>query len=265
MFLLFFISCLQEFPDSPNKQFLDKTDDDFDGDGYSDGGEVVGGTDPTDENSKGAIPAPFIYLDFESEAADLSENEYNGEVDGDVTFDVEGADGSVLIMARWRAPDFRRGTNSCAAPSRAPMNKNENLATGRCQMVREAGSLAARRAVSATGCHVVSRIIFQWCGHVAHARDRPRAANTSTAHLTHSFFSLSLLLSLSLPIWLSLSISASAEHRLALERQLADREQQHQRKLDDAERSRRDEAERVPITAITFCCYCSCDDCAFVI
>ena len=29
---------------------------------------------------------------------------------GDTTGDVEGADGSVLIMARWRAPDFRRGT-----------------------------------------------------------------------------------------------------------------------------------------------------------
>ncbi len=30
-----FISCLQGFPDSPHKQFVNKTDDDFDGDGYS--------------------------------------------------------------------------------------------------------------------------------------------------------------------------------------------------------------------------------------
>ena len=29
---------------------------------------------------------------------------------GEMMGDVEGADGSVLIMARWRAPDFRRGT-----------------------------------------------------------------------------------------------------------------------------------------------------------
>ncbi|MEC7638620.1 MAG: LamG-like jellyroll fold domain-containing protein, partial [Verrucomicrobiota bacterium] len=81
-----------EFVDEENTG-TDPNNPDSDGDGYSDGGEVVGGTDPTDENSKGAIPAPFIYLDFESEAADLSENEYNGEVDGDVTFDVEGAEG----------------------------------------------------------------------------------------------------------------------------------------------------------------------------
>ena len=81
-----------EFVDEENTG-TDPNNPDSDGDGYSDGGEVVGGTDPTDENSKGAIPAPFLYLDFESEAADLSENEYNGEVDGDVTFDVEGAEG----------------------------------------------------------------------------------------------------------------------------------------------------------------------------
>ena len=55
--------------------------------------KLLEGTDPNDENSKGAIPAPFLYLDFESEALDLSENGYNGEVDGDVTFDVEGAEG----------------------------------------------------------------------------------------------------------------------------------------------------------------------------
>ena len=71
----------------------DPNNADTDGDGYSDGGEIVGGTDPNDENSKGALPAPFLYLDFESEALDLSENGYNGEVDGDMTFDVEGAEG----------------------------------------------------------------------------------------------------------------------------------------------------------------------------
>ena len=71
----------------------DPNNADTDGDGYKDGGEITGGTDPNDENSKGALPAPFLYLDFESEALDLSENGYNGEVDGDVTFDVEGAEG----------------------------------------------------------------------------------------------------------------------------------------------------------------------------
>ena len=66
---------------------------DSDGDGYFDGGEIVGGTDPNDENSKGAIPAPTLYVDFESEASDLSGNDYVGEVNNDVTFDVEGAEG----------------------------------------------------------------------------------------------------------------------------------------------------------------------------
>ena len=66
---------------------------DSDGDGYSDGGEIAGGTDPNDENSKGALPAPFLYLDFEENAVDLSGNANDGEVDGDVTFDVEGAEG----------------------------------------------------------------------------------------------------------------------------------------------------------------------------
>ena len=66
---------------------------DTDGDGYFDGGEIAGGTDPNDENSKGAIPAPTLYVDFESEASDLSGNDYVGEVNNDVTFDVEGAEG----------------------------------------------------------------------------------------------------------------------------------------------------------------------------
>jgi hypothetical protein len=66
---------------------------DSDGDGYGDAGEISGGTDPNDENSKGAIPGPFLYLDFEDSAVDLSGNANDGEVDGDVTFDVEGAEG----------------------------------------------------------------------------------------------------------------------------------------------------------------------------
>ena len=68
----------------------DPNNADSDGDGYNDGGEIVGGTDPNDENSKGALPPPLLYVDFESEADDFSGNDYNGEVDGDVTFDVEG-------------------------------------------------------------------------------------------------------------------------------------------------------------------------------
>ena len=71
----------------------DPNNADSDGDGYKDGGEIAGGTDPNDENSKGALPPPLLYVDFESEATDLSGNDYNGEVDGDVTFDVEGAEG----------------------------------------------------------------------------------------------------------------------------------------------------------------------------
>ena len=31
---------------------------------------------------------PPLHVDFESEASDLSGNDYNGEVDGDVTFDM---------------------------------------------------------------------------------------------------------------------------------------------------------------------------------
>ena len=65
---------------------------DSDGDGYFDGGEIVSGTNPNDKNSKGAIPAPVLYLDFESEATDMSGNDYVGDVNNDVTFDVEGAD-----------------------------------------------------------------------------------------------------------------------------------------------------------------------------
>tara|TARA_B100001121_G_scaffold26051_1_gene20218 strand:- start:226 stop:3321 length:3096 start_codon:yes stop_codon:yes gene_type:complete len=69
----------------------DPNNSDSDGDGYSDGGEIVGGTDPNDENSKGALPPPFLYVDFETEAEDLSENGNNGLIDGLVSFDVEGA------------------------------------------------------------------------------------------------------------------------------------------------------------------------------
>ncbi|MCP4847640.1 MAG: LamG domain-containing protein, partial [Verrucomicrobiaceae bacterium] len=69
----------------------DPNNADTDGDGYADGGEIVGGTDPNDENSKGAIPPPFLYVDFEANAEDMSGNDYNGEVDGAVSFDVEGA------------------------------------------------------------------------------------------------------------------------------------------------------------------------------
>ena len=69
----------------------DPNNADTDGDSYTDGGEVAGGTDPHDPNSKGAIPSPFLYVDFEADAEDLSENGYNGLVDGLVSFDVEGA------------------------------------------------------------------------------------------------------------------------------------------------------------------------------
>ncbi|HIE64653.1 MAG TPA: hypothetical protein EYQ01_02335, partial [Nitrospira sp.] len=64
---------------------------DTDGDNYGDGGEIAGGTDPHDPNSKGALLPPFLYVDFEEEAEDLSGNGYNGVVDGLVSFDVEGA------------------------------------------------------------------------------------------------------------------------------------------------------------------------------
>ena len=53
MFLLFFISCLSSFPESPNKQFLDKLDEDFDGDGYSE----VGGD--CDDGNPNISPAEF--------------------------------------------------------------------------------------------------------------------------------------------------------------------------------------------------------------
>jgi len=71
----------------------DPNNADTDGDAYTDGGEIAGGTDPHDPNSKGAIPAPFLYVDFEDNASDLSGNNYNGEINGDVSIDVEGADG----------------------------------------------------------------------------------------------------------------------------------------------------------------------------
>ena len=70
----------------------DPNNADTDGDGYADGGEIIGGTDPNDENSKGVLPFPYLYLDFEGEVADLSGNGNDGVVDGDVTFDVDGAD-----------------------------------------------------------------------------------------------------------------------------------------------------------------------------
>ena len=70
----------------------DPNNSDTDGDGYADGGEIIGGTDPNDENSKGVLPFPYLYLDFEGEVADLSGNGNDGVVDGDVTFDVDGAD-----------------------------------------------------------------------------------------------------------------------------------------------------------------------------
>jgi hypothetical protein len=76
----------------------DPNNADTDGDSYGDGGELAGGTDPHDPNSKGAIPAPFLYVDFEADAEDLSENGYNGEVDGLVSFDVEGAEGGPTPM-----------------------------------------------------------------------------------------------------------------------------------------------------------------------
>ena len=69
----------------------DPNNADTDGDDYTDGGEIAGGTDPHDPNSKGAIPSPFLYVDFEDNATDLSGNDYNGEVNGAVSFDVEGA------------------------------------------------------------------------------------------------------------------------------------------------------------------------------
>ncbi|MEE3175832.1 MAG: LamG-like jellyroll fold domain-containing protein, partial [Verrucomicrobiota bacterium] len=81
-----------EFVDEENTG-TDPNNADTDGDGYSDGGEIAGGTDPNDENSKGAIPAPILYLDFEDSAVDLSGNANDGEVNGDVTFDAEGAEG----------------------------------------------------------------------------------------------------------------------------------------------------------------------------
>ena len=71
----------------------DPNNADTDGDGYGDGGEIVGGTDPHDPNSKGAIPPPYLFVDFEDEAVDLSGNGNDGEVDGAVSYDVDGADG----------------------------------------------------------------------------------------------------------------------------------------------------------------------------
>ena len=42
---------------------------------------------------------------------------------GDTTGDVEGADGSVLIMARWRAPDFRTSLQRGVASTSAKLSQ----------------------------------------------------------------------------------------------------------------------------------------------
>ena len=76
-----------------NNTGTDPNNADTDGDGYNDGGEIVGGTDPNDENSKGSIPAPLLFVDFEDEIVDLSGNANDGEIDGDVSLDIEGAEG----------------------------------------------------------------------------------------------------------------------------------------------------------------------------
>ncbi|MBT7983624.1 MAG: LamG domain-containing protein, partial [Akkermansiaceae bacterium] len=76
-----------------NNTGTDPNNADTDEDGYADGGEIVGGTDPNDENSKGALPPPFLYLSFEEDTADLSENALDGEIDGQVSIDVDGASG----------------------------------------------------------------------------------------------------------------------------------------------------------------------------
>ena len=69
----------------------DPNNKDTDGDGFGDGNEVAGGTDPHDENSKGVVPPPFLYLDFEGGAADMSRSGLDGVVDGAVSFNVDGA------------------------------------------------------------------------------------------------------------------------------------------------------------------------------
>ena len=78
-----------------NDTGTDPHNSDTDGDGYADGGEVIGGTDPHDPNSKGALPPPYLYVDFEEDAADQTENGLDGQVDGAVSIDADGApDGS---------------------------------------------------------------------------------------------------------------------------------------------------------------------------
>ena len=84
----------------------DPNNADSDGDNYNDGFEIAGGTDPNDENSQGAIPPPFLYVDFESNADDQSENGYNGEIDGSVSISVEGAPSG---STPWTGGNFEGG------------------------------------------------------------------------------------------------------------------------------------------------------------
>ena len=74
-----------------NDTGTDPHNNDTDGDGYGDGGEIVGGTDPHDPNSKGALPPPYLYVDFEEDAADRTENGLDGQIDGAVSIDADGA------------------------------------------------------------------------------------------------------------------------------------------------------------------------------
>ena len=74
-----------------NNTGTDPNNADTDGDGYADGGEIVGGTDPHDPNSKGALPPPYLYVDFEEDAADRTENGLDGQIDGAVSIDADGA------------------------------------------------------------------------------------------------------------------------------------------------------------------------------
>ena len=74
-----------------NNTGTDPNNADTDGDGYADGGEIVGGTDPHDPNSKGDLPPPYLYVDFEEDAADRTENGLDGQIDGAVSIDADGA------------------------------------------------------------------------------------------------------------------------------------------------------------------------------
>ena len=68
MMLSILFSCLAGFPDSPNKQFLDKLDEDFDGDGYS---EMAGDCD--DNN--------VLFSPEAQELCDGVDNNCDGNVD----------------------------------------------------------------------------------------------------------------------------------------------------------------------------------------